>query len=358
MAFSSTDEFMELYNNPDYALFKSPRMEVSIKMVAPVSDHDLISELDKKVTDKDYIDIEKGQLHETTNQTGIFYLAKKKVKGELCAIGYVNYIENQKTCLIEMVYDIKTKEKAMQIIESFFTGSARNQATNNQAETAKPTKPEQKNIDTAGKDKKSESTENKETVGTKESSKQKANAENNTQQTTTTQAQKPIQTATQTSSEDKQPKHPKISDPNLIELSQAQIQEFLDAHNRWRSQVGVPPLTWSNDLQNFAAEWAVTQGRKDCEMEHRGNNPYGENLYWSSGMAFSPTGVVDSWGSEISDYHGEVVGQSNGVVGHYTQVVWKKTTEVGCAAYKCGSALLVVCNYNPPGNYVGQHPYK
>jgi len=93
-------------------------------------------------------------------------------------------------------------------------------------------------------------------------------------------------------------------------------------------------------------------------MQHRSETDYGENLYWSSGLKFNPKAVVDSWGSEKDDYHGEVVGKSNAVVGHYTQIVWRTTTEVGCAAFQCGSALLVVCNYSPAGNWMGQHPYK
>jgi pathogenesis-related protein 1 len=38
-------------------------------------------------------------------------------------------------------------------------------------------------------------------------------------------------------------------------------------------------------------------------------------------------------------------------------MVWKNTTEVGCAAIECNGMTLWVCNYNPPGNYRGQKPY-
>lgn len=144
----------------------------------------------------------------------------------------------------------------------------------------------------------------------------------------------------------------------LITLTAEQKQQFIEAHNRWRSDVGVPPLKWSDDLEKYAAEWATKQGKKNCKMKHRSDTEYGENLFWTTADTFTPKAVVDDWGSEIKDYHGEVFGKSKGVVGHYTQIVWRTTTHVGCAAYKCKNAILVVCNYNPPGNWIGEHPYK
>ncbi len=138
----------------------------------------------------------------------------------------------------------------------------------------------------------------------------------------------------------------------LIELTKEQVQEFIDTHNKWRSQVNVPDLTWSNDLANYAAEWAVKQGKKNCNMKHRPDNPYGENLFWASYNIFEPATAVNEWGEEIKDYKDEVVGKTNEMVGHYTQIVWKTTSEVGCAVYKCKKSYLVVCNYNPSVNWI------
>ena len=47
------------------------------------------------------------------------------------------------------------------------------------------------------------------------------------------------------------------------------------------------------------------------------------------------------------------------VCGHYTQVVWRDSTAIGCARVDCnnGGGVFITCNYNPPGNYVGRSPY-
>ena len=41
--------------------------------------------------------------------------------------------------------------------------------------------------------------------------------------------------------------------------------------------------------------------------------------------------------------------------GHFTQVVWKSSTELGCGiSVDSNNRIVGVCNYNPPGNYMGQ----
>ena len=46
---------------------------------------------------------------------------------------------------------------------------------------------------------------------------------------------------------------------------------------------------------------------------------------------------------------------------HYTQLVWAKTTRLGCAVNICPQSsfpVLVVCNYDPPGNMGGAPVYQ
>jgi len=138
----------------------------------------------------------------------------------------------------------------------------------------------------------------------------------------------------------------------------AEFSGMIAAHNAWRSKVKVAGLTWSSTLATYAQQWANTLKAQNCAMQHRSNNQYGENLYWSSGMSPTSQSVVDSWASEIANYTYATNSCATGkMCGHYTQVVWKDTKEVGCGKASCGSAQIWVCNYNPPGNYVGQKPY-
>jgi len=46
-----------------------------------------------------------------------------------------------------------------------------------------------------------------------------------------------------------------------------------------------------------------------------------------------------------------------GMCGHYTQIVWRDTKELGCGVARGGDREIWVCDYSPPGNYQGRLPY-
>jgi pathogenesis-related protein 1 len=141
-------------------------------------------------------------------------------------------------------------------------------------------------------------------------------------------------------------------------LDATQIELMVKQHNVWREKVGCPPLTWSTELAKYSQQWADQLAKRGCEMKHRPPDSYGENIYWSKGMTNEADHIVDSWGSEIEFYNAKKNTCKDGeVCGHYTQVVWCDTKEVGCGMARCGDEEIWVCNYNPPGNYVGQRPF-
>lgn len=134
-------------------------------------------------------------------------------------------------------------------------------------------------------------------------------------------------------------------------------QQMLDAHNEWRALYGVPPLKWSPKLARYARQWADFLIRERRFEHHRGS-PYGENLVSATNWPLTSDEVVRLWADEGTSYdHATNTCAPGEVCGHFTQVVWKNTREVGCGVSRRGAREVWVCNYNPPGNVVGRRPY-
>ena len=75
-----------------------------------------------------------------------------------------------------------------------------------------------------------------------------------------------------------------------------------------------------------------------------------------AGASASPADVVGDWADEANAYDIRTDACTD-VCGHYTQVVWAATRSVGCAAAAGPEEEVWVCEYDPPGNYVGVRPY-
>ena len=127
-------------------------------------------------------------------------------------------------------------------------------------------------------------------------------------------------------------------------------REVLARHNQLRAQHCVPALGWSDRLAGIAQDWA-----NRCVFEHRPGN-LGENLAIGTSGAFPPASHVQRWYDEVSSYD-YATGQSRDgqAIGHFTQVIWRATTQVGCAVATCNGEDLLVCNYSPAGNLTGAY---
>jgi pathogenesis-related protein 1 len=143
-------------------------------------------------------------------------------------------------------------------------------------------------------------------------------------------------------------------------VPQDQAQAALDFQNSKRQDVGVPPLQWSADLAAAAQRWADHLAADEhCNLVHTVNDPYGENLFGGSGAPYTALSASLAWYSEIAKYHYGVLNGTNWApTGHYTQMVWRNTTQVGMGQATCsGGQIVIVAEYTPPGNYLGQKPY-
>ncbi len=132
-------------------------------------------------------------------------------------------------------------------------------------------------------------------------------------------------------------------------------REMLDAHNAIRAAVKVAPLVWSERLADSAREWASTLIAKRQFM-HRPKSKFGENLFLLDGGGTTPEKVVARWAAESANFDYKS-NHCRGACGHYTQIVWSDTRELGCAVARGGGREVWVCEYNPPGNYIGRRPY-
>ena len=137
--------------------------------------------------------------------------------------------------------------------------------------------------------------------------------------------------------------------------------EALESHNKFRTLHHVPPLKLNKELCSIAENYAKTLATKLQCLQHSKNTykgqELGENLYGCYGM--DPTGLDISkhWYDEIKKYNFNGDWQSG--CGHFTQMVWKETEEVGFGKCKDkGGHIYVVANYFPAGNYLGYFKYN
>lgn len=128
-------------------------------------------------------------------------------------------------------------------------------------------------------------------------------------------------------------------------------RELLLRHNELRSLHGVPNMTWNSELTQFATNYAANNFSCDnVQLIHSGGS-YGENLAAGYVGGQDPT---NAWYNEIELYDYQNPGFTE-ETGHFTQLIWNDSVELGCAIVMCDNAWrqYTICEYYPRGNIVG-----
>jgi len=170
----------------------------------------------------------------------------------------------------------------------------------------------------------------------------------------------------------------------LAAVKASDQQAMITSTNAFRSQLAMGKLVdmnqhpmdkagnmlqvmWNQTLANVAQKWADC-----CNFEHSGTPGVGENIFEQGG---SPMDVTSNFNMAVSDWSSElpnnftyrasnVFTDDDMAAGHYTQLAWAATSQVGCGYASCPNlnpgmqSVFVVCQYYPPGNYLNQVIYN
>jgi len=164
-----------------------------------------------------------------------------------------------------------------------------------------------------------------------------------------------------------------ISSQQYSPLNSAQISELLIRHNLYRAMKCQAPLTWDPVAADVAYKYATAcvyahnADRSDqyiaagyvCPNDQWSDCSYtlGENIAEGTTGYYSLSDFVDLWVGENKTFlppSGSgcpLYGDGTCNCGHYTQVMWSSTFQVGCGLASCSGMDFLVCDYNVPGNF-------
>lgn len=156
---------------------------------------------------------------------------------------------------------------------------------------------------------------------------------------------------------------------NILSQDFSAAELALKVHNDARFSLGIPMLEWSNQLAVEAKEYAEYLAKIDKGLIHsKTEKNTGENLYWI--CCFSNNDFYNSnpyfkeaseaWCAEKVNFHYSPIKNDMNFnkVGHYTQMIWSSTKQLGMgSAIAKSGAIYVVARYYPAGNYIHKYPY-
>ena len=146
-----------------------------------------------------------------------------------------------------------------------------------------------------------------------------------------------------------------------IEPQMIMAERILAMHNRERAAVGAPPLVWDAMLAESAASYGPTLASlRRLQHSPRDTRPgQRENLAMGTSGYYDYAAMTGFWINEKRNFTPgtfPAVSRTGNWedVAHYTQMIWKGTTHVGCALHHGGDLDYLICRYSPPGNADGR----
>lgn len=125
-------------------------------------------------------------------------------------------------------------------------------------------------------------------------------------------------------------------------------------------------MQWSDKLAISARQWAEHLGAygdiKHSYTDPLDPDPEGENLWAGTRGYYSPEAMVGLWAAEKRHYKPGIFPNNSKTgrledVGHYTQLMWRSSTHVGCAVTATRKEDFLVCRYSEGGNVIGERPF-
>ena len=142
---------------------------------------------------------------------------------------------------------------------------------------------------------------------------------------------------------------------------EALAQRLVAAHNAVRAGAGTPALNWDAGLAAGAQAYAQQLAAAGAfqHSDRRARPGIGENLWMGTSGAFSPEQMVGNWASEKQWFRPGIFPNVSRTgnweqIGHYSQIIWRTTTRVGCGLAEGRGRDVLVCRYSPAGNVDGR----
>jgi len=136
---------------------------------------------------------------------------------------------------------------------------------------------------------------------------------------------------------------------NSPPVSKSEQQEFVDAINKFRCMHGAGNVEWDDDVAESAQSYVgplTEMKHSDCYNVPPPAGPAGENIYWSSATSFTPEKVSEEWYSEVNNCNpspeafSDGCQSGSGTTGHFTAMIWKGVTKIGCGWSNDGHIAL------------------